>query len=157
MIVAFCGHSSYAKTEADEKRVLEILEHILENDTIEFFLGGYGEFDNFAYKCAQKFKKTHPHAKLIFVTPYIPAQTSQSHIEYNKNRFDLILYPNLEHIPPRYAISHRNKWMVEQADIVIAYITHRFGGAYTMYRHAKQKNKKIYNIAPALIDGNSTK
>lgn len=64
----------------------------------------------------------------------------------------MIIYPELDNVPLRFAISKRNKWMVEQADIVIAYITHTYGGAYATYRHAKKKNKEIYNISSCSIE-----
>ena len=60
--------------------------------------------------------------------------------------FDSIIYPDLEHVPPRYAISHRNRWMIGQADVVISHVSHQYGGAYAMYLVAKQKAKKIYNL-----------
>ena len=145
MIIAFCGHSNYVENSGDEEKIIRILTSRAENSN-EFFLGEYGGFDNFAYKCATKFKKTHMDSKLIFVTPYIYEQYRKKSTDYEK-RFDLILYPELENVPPKYAISRRNKWMVEKADIIIAYITHRYGGAYAMYSYAKSKNKEIYNIA----------
>ena len=141
MVITFCGHSSYESVAGDEKKILEILEKRVGNSSVEFFLGDYGNFDKFTYDCAKKFKEHHVGAKLVFITPYITVA------EYKKDHFDLIVYPELEKIPLRYAILHRNKWMVDQASIVIAYVTHKYGGAYTMYRYAKRKNKEIYNIA----------
>lgn len=141
MIVAFCGHSSYVKTQADEKRVLDILENMVGDTYCEFFLGEYGAFDRFAYACAKKFKNTHSKCKLVYITPYNKCD------EIQQERFDFIIYPELENVPPRYAISRRNKWIAEQADIVITYITHQYGGAYTTCLHAKRKNKQIFNIA----------
>ena len=152
MTIAFCGHSDYIKNSNDEKNILEILESNLKNTTIDFFLGEYGSFDLFAYECAKKFKENHTAVNLIFITPYISEQYQKNHIDYKKGRFDMILYPPLENVPLKYAISHRNRWIVEKADIIIAYITHKYGGAYTMYQYAKRKNKKIYNIAPQDID-----
>ena len=140
MIIAFCGHATYIQNSEDEKKVLEILELRLGDAPSEFFLGEYGSFDRFAYNCAKKFKEKHSNTKLIFVTPYL-------RVEGKNDRFDGILYPELERIPPRYAISHRNRWIVEQADIIIAYVAHAYGGAYAMYRYAKHKGKEIYNIA----------
>ena len=105
----------------------------------ELFWGGYGSFDAFALKCGKKYQKTHPNTKVIFVTPYISASCQ-------KEMYDDIIYPALEKVPPKFAISHRNKWMVEQADYVIAYIDHSWGGAYQTYRHAKRKNKPLLNL-----------
>lgn len=71
----------------------------------------------------------------------------KNRFEYQKDRFDLTVYPELENVPPKYAISHRNRWMVEEADFIVAYVKHEYGGAYTMYRYAKRKGKVAYNIA----------
>ena len=43
--------------------------------------------------------------------------------------------------------AEEDKWMIEKADLVVAYITHDWGGAYQSYRHAKRKGKKIENLA----------
>lgn len=67
-------------------------------------------------------------------------------VVYAMEELDSVLYPELENVPPRYAISHRNRWMVEQADIVISFVSHQYGGAYTTYLHAKRNGKKIYNL-----------
>ena len=36
--------------------------------------------------------------------------------------------------------------MIDKADVVIAYITHSWGGAAATYRYAKRKGKQIINI-----------
>lgn len=118
----------------------------IKDSSVEFFLGGYGAFDNFAYNCCKKYKKKHPNAKLIFITPYLSPTFQNNNLIYKKHEFDSIIYPPIENAPLKFAISYRNKWIVEQADIIIAYITHKYGGAYSMYRYGKQKGKKIFNI-----------
>ena len=141
MVVAFCGHSDYLRAENDEKRILEILEMLAKGEVLECWLGEYGGFDRFAYCCARRYKEKHPETKLILVTPYINT------LEVQKCRFDEILYPPIEHVPPKFAISHRNRWIAENADFIIAYVIREFGGAYTMYQYAKRKKKEIFNIA----------
>lgn len=142
MIVGFCGHSTYVGNAEDEKQILDTLESRIGELPCEFFLGGYGSFDHFAYECARKFKGRHPDAKLFFVTPYLLKAYSQC----QAGEYDGVIYPPLENTPPRYAITRRNRWIVEQADLLIAYVTHEFGGAYAMYRYAKCKNKEIYRL-----------
>ena len=146
MIVAFCGHANYKENLQHKALIFEILQRNAVSTHIDFYLGEYGNFDFFAYNCAKEFKNLHPEASLIFVTPYIPTD-SHKNIISKKDRFDSILYPPLEQVPQRYAISHRNRWIVEQADLLISYITHEYGGAYATYRYAKRKNVKIYNLA----------
>ena len=152
MIVAFCGHSKYISNKNDEKKIFDILNAYIRDEHVEFFLGEYGAFDDFAYRCAKKYKEIHPHARLVFITPYISLDYQKNHLSYQKERFDDVIYPGLENVPIRFAISHRNKWIIQKADLLIAYITHTFGGAYDMYRYAKGKCPTIINIAPQKIN-----
>lgn len=55
------------------------------------------------------------------------------------------MYPQLEGVPRRFAISKRNEFMVEHADIVVAYVTHDWGGAAKMLEFARRRKKEIIN------------
>ena len=147
MIIAFCGHSSYVPTVEYKDCVFNILEHASNNEPPIFYLGEYGQFDRFAYDCAYTFRGTHTDARLFFITPYHPSALSAERIAFLQKRFDRILYPALENAPIRVAISHRNRWIADHADIIISYVSHRYGGAYAMYKRAKSKGKVIYNLA----------
>ena len=83
---------------------------------------------------------------MIFITPYITVEYQQNHLTNLAEEYDGILYPEIEEKPLRFAISYRNKWMVEQADYVICGIEHNWGGAFKAYQHAKQKKKYVFNI-----------
>lgn len=146
MIITFCGHSDFLKTENYEKELLAILEKEVGNSSAEFYLGGYGNFDDFAYSCCKKFKEMNTNVSLVFVTPYITPEYQKNHLEFQKTKYDSILYPPIEKAPLRFAISYRNKYMVESSDLVIAFIEHEYGGAYQTYKYAKKKGKKIYNL-----------
>ena len=147
MIVTFCGHSQYTESGEDEEKIISILTEIVGDRHAELYLGGYGSFDAFALKCARKYQKAHENTRLVFVTPYITLDYQKNHLNYNKDLYDEILYPGLEDKSLKFAISYRNEWMVQQADYVIAYVTHDWGGAYQTYKHAKRKNKPIFNIS----------
>ena len=71
----------------------------------------------------------------------------KNHLNCDKTRYDLIIYPEIEDKPKRYAITYRNKYMVEAADYVVAYVSHGWGGAYATYNYAKRKGKNIFNLA----------
>jgi len=146
MIVTFCGHGNFQKTEEYERKIIAFLEEKIGDSSADMYLGEYGGFDRFAYDCCKKYKNTHPNISLIFVTPYLSVEYQKNHLEYKQSRYDLILYPEIEDKPKRFAISYRNKYMVEQADYVIAYIDHAFGGAFKTYQYAKRKKKAIINI-----------
>ena len=146
MIVTFCGHSDYKELKEHEERILALLEEFVGDQPAELFFGGYGFFDSFALRCGKAYQKTHPHTRLVFVTPYITEAYQKTHLDYAKSNYDEIVYPPIEHAPLKYAILYRNKWMVEQADLLIACVWHHFGGAYGTYLHAKRKGKRIENI-----------
>ena len=147
MIITFCGHARFHKSEEYEKKLLVFLEEKIGDQSAEMYLGGYGEFDSFAYDCCKKYQKTHPNISLVLITPYLTIDYQCNHLHYQKARYDSILYPEIEDKPKRYAITYRNKYMVEKADYVVAYVSHDWGGAYTTYKHAKRKGKEIFNLA----------
>lgn len=146
MIITFCGHSQFTRTAEYEQKILAFLEEKVGDKPADFYLGGYGSFDAFAYDCCKKYKATHPDASLIFITPYMTVEYQKNHLDYQKKRYDDIIYPEIEDKPPRFAITYRNRWMVEQADYVICGINHDWGGAYKTYQHAKRKKKHIFNV-----------
>jgi len=145
MIITFCGHSDFKKHEKYRDKMLDLLHELVGDMPVEFYLGNYGDFDNFAFLCCLEFKKSHPDSRLVFVTPYIDQLYLDRHLPLN-GEYDEILYPDLENKPLRFAISYRNKYMVEKSDVVIAYIERSFGGAYKTYTLAQKKGKTVYNL-----------
>ena len=147
MVVTFFGHSQFYKKQEYECNLLAFLEDTVGDASAEFYFGGYGAFDGFAYECCKKYKRTHPRVSLLFITPYMTLEYQKNHLEYCKRNYDGIIYPEIEDKPLKFAISYRNRWMVEMADCVVVYINHNWGGAYKTYRYAKSKRKKIFNLA----------
>ena len=143
MIITFCGHSDFRPTPYLKQKMLSILESTIGDATAEFYLGGYGSFDSFAYTCAKTYQTAHPLVSLVYVSPYVTPRLTPQEI----TQYDQILYPPLENIPPRFAISHRNRYMVDRADYVVAYINRSFGGAYQTYTYAERQHKEVVNLA----------
>lgn len=144
MIVAFCGHSTFSPKPIYEDRIMNILEDVSNGAPITFYLGGYGDFDHFAKRCAENYKKKYPESKLIFVTPYL-GKWLDDRRDYIK-QYDETVYPDIETVPLKFAISKRNEWMVNESDYVIAYVQTHYGGAYNMLLYAHKHNKPYTNI-----------
>lgn len=136
MVVTFCGHSQISQSEEVEKWLYAITQNLIEQGATTFYLGGYGDFDSLAASVLRAQKKRYPQIELILVLAYL--NTGR-----NTSGYDSTVYPPLETVPRRFAISHRNRWMVESADVVVAYVLHDWGGAATTLRYAKQKKKPI--------------
>lgn len=47
MIVTFCGHACFSKSEMYEHKILDFLEQKVGEQTASMYLGGYGNFDKF--------------------------------------------------------------------------------------------------------------
>ena len=146
MIISFFGHSRCSISDLSEQEIISTIENVAGNNYVEFFLGMYGDFDAFAYRCAKKYREMHPNSKLVFVTPYI--HENYCLLENAKERFDEVIYPELENVPKRYAIIKRNEYMIDESDFIIFYVTHHFGGgAYRAIEYAKRKKKQYINIS----------
>lgn len=140
MIVTFCGHREIAQTTEVEEWLQTVIRGLIEQGATTFYLGGYGAFDGLAASVLRKEKKNHPSIERILVLAYLNGR--QDAVGYDGS-----VYPELEKIPRRFAILHRNRWMVQSADVVVAYVLHDWGGAATTLRYAKQKRKRIISYS----------
>ena len=59
---------------------------------------------------------------------------------------DTMVPEGVETVLPRFAISWRNKWMLDHADIVVTYITHSWGGAAQFAELAKRMGKRVVEL-----------
>ena len=142
MIIGFCGHADFHSALGYEERMQDLLEKIVGDRKTDMYIGGYGNFDSFAYQCCAEYKKKHPKINIVYITPYL----TESALKKGE-KYDAVIYPELEGVPPRFAILERNKYIVERSDALIAFVNRNFGGAYKTYRYAKTKRKIIYNLA----------
>lgn len=136
MIVTLCGHAQISQVEEVEKWLYAVSESLIEQGAVTFYLGGYGAFDGLAASVLREQKKRYPQIELVLVLAYLNDRRDTS-------GYDRTVYPPLEAVPRRFAISHRNRWVVEVSDVVVAYVPHDWGGAATTLRCAKQKAKQI--------------
>ena len=136
MKITFCGHSQVSNSGGVKNWLRTVTQNLIQQGATTFYLGGYGEFDSLAASVLREQKKQYPHIELILVLPYL--NSSKGSFGY-----DSTLYPPLESVPPLFAISKRNQWMVEAADVVVAYVLHNWGGAAMTLQHAKRKKKEI--------------
>ena len=136
MIVTFCGHAEIAQTDDVRNWLIRTVESLILDGADIFYLGGYGAFDGLAAAVLRELKKTYRHIQIVLVLAYLNRNV-------NAAGYDSTLYPELEEVPPRFAISKRNEKMVEMADVVIAYVTHNWGGAAKTLEYAKRKRKTI--------------
>ena len=136
MIVTFCGHRDVFDSEAVVAWLNETVEGLIREGADCFYLGGYGQFDALAAAVVHKQKERYPLIRSVLMLPYLDRS-------FDASAYDETVYPSLESVPKRFAVSRRNEYMIDRSDVVIAFVTHSFGGAYKTLCYAQRKQKRI--------------
>ena len=153
IIITFCGHSSVPNKEETVRKLVQqltgVVSEIPAEQCVTFYCGGYGDFDFCAEKATLETKKAFPgrEIKRFYITPYID-DSHRERLNDMEKRFDGTIYPPLETVPLKYAISKRNEWMIDQADMVVSGVTHDWGGAAKTLKYAERKKKRIISVFP---------
>ncbi len=146
MVITFCGHSNCLFSDEEKEKLKQLLINVIrKNPTCKFYLGGYGDFDSLCLRTLRELKTDFPDIELLFITPYL--DNNYSKLQLAKYFFDDVIFPPIENVPRKFAISKRNEWMVDSADLVIAYVKYSWGGAAKTLEYAKRKKKQIINFA----------
>lgn len=146
MTITFCGHSNFSFDNTVKEKLRELLlQEIRKNPACKFYLGGYGDFDSLCLNILKELKIQFPNIESLFITPYL--DDNYSKLETAKLYYDGIIYPPLENVPRRFCISKRNEWMVNEADLVIAFVKYSWGGAAKTLEYAKRKKVDFFNLA----------
>ena len=146
MTITFCGHSNFSFDNTVKEKLRELLlQEIRKNPACKFYLGGYGDFDSLCLNILKEIKADFPAIQLLFITPYL--NDNYSKLETAKLYYDGIIYPPLENVPRRFCILKRNEWMVDEADLVIAFVKYSWGGAAKTLEYVKRKKVKFFNLA----------
>ena len=111
-----------------------------------FYTGSLGDFDSLFSSAVRKAKAAYPNIKLICVKPYMTADINENKEYYEYSYDDVIVPDELAGIHFKAAIKARNRWIVDQSDIVIGYSIRDYGGATTAIEYAKKQNKKVILI-----------
>ena len=139
MVCTFFGHKDTPKEI--EPTLRSTLIDLIENKNVNmFYVGNNGNFDTMVRRQLEDLSQTYPIIYSV-VLAYLPTE---------KNRYDNLtntIYPEgLETVPKRFAISWRNKWMIQQSDIVVTYVTHSYGGAVKFKEMAERLNKHVVEL-----------
>ncbi len=139
---SFAGHANISQKEETKLKIKNEIINLIENKEVStFYNGGKSDFDWLCALCLAEVKIDYPFIKSYLILSYIPKEQD----EYTNTIlkiFDSTIYPNIENVPPRFAILKRNEWMIDNSDFLIAYVKHSWGGAAKTLEYAK-KNKHI--------------
>ena len=143
--VSLFGHRKVDDLRRMEDRLVPIIGELLQTKSyVAFLIGRNGEFDEYAASVIKRIQKKFEkeNGDLTLVIPYPIAD-----LAYYEKYYDRIILPeSVEGVHPKSAITLKNRWMIEQSDLVIFYVEHNKGGAYTAMRYAEKLNKTIIRI-----------
>ena len=140
MVCTFFGHKDTPKET--EPTLRSTLIELIENKNVSvFYVGNNGNFDTMVRRQLEDLSQTYPITYSV-VLAYLPTE---------KNKYDNLtntIYPEgLETVPKRFAISWRNKWMIQQSSIVVTYVTRNFGGAVQFKEMAMKQKKNVVELS----------
>lgn len=130
----FFGHREC--WELDAERLRDVIEGLIQQGVDTFYVGDQGGFDAMVYSCLKGLRKAYPHICVSVVLAYLPT-----------GEMDLpdAMYPEIEG-HPKFAITRRNRWMIDHADVCVCYIDHTWGGAYKSAVAAKRHGLRMIGL-----------
>lgn len=143
--VSLFGHREIEDLRRMEYQLEPIVRELMQKKQyVAFLIGRNGEFDEFAASVIKRVQRDRgkENSDITLVLPY-PVASMMHYEEY----YDGIIIPDAVHgAHPKAAISLKNRWMVEQSDLIVVYAEREGGGAYAAMKYAKGLNKRIINL-----------
>ena len=144
--ISMIGHREIYGHRNLEDTLQEFFEEQLRvRDYIEFYLGRNGDFDIMAASAIKRAQRavSRENSALILLQPY-PMRNDESYSKY----YDEIWYPVRDKTHPKAAITKRNRYMIENSDLLVAFVEKdRKGGAMTALKYAEKLGVDIINLA----------
>ena len=140
MTVTFFGHKDTPKNIEPTLRTT-LIDLIENHGAAEFYVGNNGNFDTMVRRQLENLSQTYPITYNV-VLAYLPTKKS----EYD-DFTNTVYTEGLKTIPKRFAISYRNKWMIQQSNVIVTYVTHSFGGAAQFKAMAERQGKTVIELS----------
>ena len=84
---------------------------------------------------------------LLFVKPYFTNEINTNGEYYAAMYDDIVIPPAIIGVHYKRAITARNRWMVDNSDLIVSYIIRDYGGAADTIKYAKRMDKRIISLA----------
>lgn len=141
-VCTFFGHHDCPAEVKPKLR--EVLTDLIENHSVDlFYVGNKGAFDRMVRSVLRGLAQEYTHIHYAVVLERLPVKHREDDPE---DYSDTMLPEGIEEVPPRFAIVWRNKWMLRQADYVVTYVTHSWGGAAQFAEMAVRQQKTVINV-----------
>ena len=139
------GHRNSQFNFIDELQI--IIKQLILTDNINVFLtGGMGEFDSQFATAVRLCKIYNKDVKLILVKPYFSNELNVNKEYYEYYYDDIFIPEELADSHYKAAITKRNRWMIDQSQIILSGVYRDFGGAYETIKYAQKTDKRVITI-----------
>lgn len=139
---AFFGNDyQWSRSDIRKKVKEQILKLIDEEDVDTFIVGVKGAYENDAYDAVLDVRKERPNIQIVLVVSSIREAN-----EGTRPCNDVVLPDKAAIGYKRWCIVHRNNWIIENTDFIIAY--NRFEGrAFEVCKKAKNRGVQVIELA----------
>lgn len=151
--ICFTGHRQINDFHKTTRKLLELLENLINHGAVDFYAGGAVGFDTLCALAVINLKHIHPQIKLNLVLPCSNAEQTENWNSSQKETFNKILAAadSVEYTSNCYTqdcMMLRNARLVELSDCCICYYKGKYkSGTGQTLRMAQKKGINIYNIA----------
>ena len=151
----FTGHREIPAGEENviKERLTEVLISLIEEGITDFLAGGAIGFDMLAEEAVLSLKEKYPRIRLHIIVPCRnqPLKWSQDNVkkyEELNSRADEVKLMSEGYY--NGCMQVRNRYMVDNSSVCVAYLTKTTGGSAGTVRDAEKKGLKIINVAEKL-------
>lgn len=152
MIGVCLGTRSYMDTIENRIMVEKGLRDLIKLGVTEFYSGGIGSFEKSCARYIKDLKQEFPFIKSYLILAYYNPQISKEDEKEIQLKYDGTIYPPLENVPLRFAISKRNKWMVDIADCILFYVNNHYTNSFKFLEYAHKRKKMYVNLGSELLE-----
>ena len=146
MICTFFGHRDVS--EKIEPILQSTLINLIEKKNVSlFYVGDKGNFDAMVKSQLEKLSEIYP-IEYYIVLSCLPKKKYY----YEKEEKNTILPEGIELVPPKFAISWRNKWMLKQSDFVVTYVSRVSAGSWKFKELAEKQRKIVIELSDKYLE-----
>ena len=149
---SFTGHRIIEKDVMVKlmSNLRETCEKLILQGFDTFISGGARGFDILAAETVLSLKSIHPHIRLVMALPC--KNQTQGWGKADKERYEkiLALAEQIEYISENYfngCMQIRNRFMINNSSICVAYQKNASGGTYSTVLYAKEQEIPVINLA----------
>ena len=119
--------------------------HLINNGYSRFLVGNNGQFDH----CVQITLENLLHQGYCFDYSIVVSRIGEKALSGAQ---DKTLFPSrLDSSLPRFAISKRNQWLIDNSNAIICYVDNKFSNSYKWALKGLRKNLEIINLTSFLV------